>query len=99
LTTTSFNRRKRLVSYGVTMALLVCLSVTTIAQAAHFHKDGRNSDPACAVCALQHAPALTGTAIHLPPPQEVVRVVSLDGDVSHHTVATPTIFIRPPPLG
>jgi hypothetical protein len=89
-------QRSHPASYGVTIALLICLLAMSVVQAAHFHKDGSDPHHACAVCAI-HAPALASATIQITPPQVMVRSVHFDGDNSHHSVATLTTFIRPPP--
>lgn len=77
--------------------LLVCLlAAGSVVQAAHFHKDSQSTRHACTVCAA-HAPALASTTTPIAPPRSTRQPVYVGAPVLHGTVATPTVFIRPPP--
>ncbi len=89
-------RRNGLGHAVAVLALVLLLAISSVAQAAHFHKEKSDSHHACTVCAA-HAPALVAVATTILP-----RACSA-GQVHAAEVSDPllllarTFFIRPPP--
>jgi hypothetical protein len=85
-------------AFRFAVGLLVCvLTLTTIGQAAHFHKDNQVERHACTVCAT-HAPALVRTVHFSAPPRRAQSAIFVAEVVVRASAEAPAESIRPPPL-